>query len=82
VQIQNVDKYRIQTPLFNLTYPTDNAAGAPAGTSQAVADGNWVFLQPLSPGKHELHFIGVSVDFTSTGTNTFASEAIYHLTAQ
>jgi hypothetical protein len=34
-----------------------------------------VFLKPLAAGKHELHFSGVSVDYTSTGTNTFATDA-------
>jgi hypothetical protein len=82
IPIQNLQSFRTQTPLFNVTFPANNAAGVSAGTSQAVADGNWVFLKPLAPGKHELHFSGVSVDFTSTGTNTFATEAVYHITVQ
>ena len=27
-------------------------------TTQAIADGNWVFLKPLSPGIHKLTFKG------------------------
>jgi hypothetical protein len=82
VPIQNLQMYRVQTPLFNLTFPSNNAAGASAGTTQSVADGNWVFLKPLPPGKHELHFSGASVDFTSTGTNAFATDATYHIKVQ
>jgi hypothetical protein len=82
VPIQNLQMYRVQTPLFNLTFPSNNAAGASPGTTQSVADGNWVFLKPLPPGKHELHFSGASVDFTSTGTNAFATDATYHITVQ
>jgi hypothetical protein len=81
--IQNLQLYRIQTPIFNITFPNNNAAaGVSAGTTQAVADGNWVFLKPLPPGKHELHFSGASVDYTSTGTSAFATDATYHITVQ
>jgi hypothetical protein len=34
-----------------------------------VSDGFWVFLKPLSPGKHELEF-GASVIDPSGGNNT------------
>ena len=27
-------------------------------TTEAVADGNWVFLKPLSPGVHKIMFKG------------------------
>jgi hypothetical protein len=45
VPIQNLQMYRVQTPLFNVTFPSNNAAGVSAGTTQAVADGNWVFFE-------------------------------------
>jgi len=82
VPIQNPQLYRVQTSLFNETFPSTNGAGVSPGATQGVADGNWVFLKPLAAGKHELHFSGASVDYTSTGTNTFASDATYHLTVQ
>jgi hypothetical protein len=82
VPVQNLQMYRVQTPLFNETFPSANGAGVSPGNTQAAADGNWVFLKPLAAGKHELHFSGVSVDFTSTGTNTFATDATYHITVK
>lgn len=78
--IQNLQKYRIQSPLFNLAVPSNNGFGIPPGPSQAVGDGNYVFLGPLSPGVHNIHFKATSVDFTATGTNSIAQDVVYHLT--
>lgn len=58
VTISNVDKYRIQTDLFNFTLPQDNILNLTAQTTQAVADGNWLFIKPLPPGKYELKVKG------------------------
>ena len=39
--------------------PQNNILGMPANiTTQAIADGNWVFLKPLSPGNHKIVFKG------------------------
>jgi hypothetical protein len=49
IAISDLEKYRIQSLPFNFTLPANNILGLPANTStQAVADGNWVFLKPLS----------------------------------
>lgn len=45
VNIQQLDKYRVTSPLFNLTIPANNVFGSPVGTTQAVADGWYVFLK-------------------------------------
>lgn len=59
VPILNLEKYRIQSPVFNFTLPQNNIIGMPANTTtEAIADGNWVFLKPLSPGIHKLMFKG------------------------
>lgn len=73
---------RVVTPLFNVTFPEDNIFGAPAGMTEAVSDGNWVFLRPLPEGEHEIVAKGVSLDVTTTATNTFVSDVTYHLTMQ
>lgn len=72
--------YRIQSPLFEINFPTGNIFGVPEGQSQAVSDGFWVFLPPLAPGEHEIHFRGAVEDFTTVGTNLFAQEAKYRIT--
>ena len=64
-------KYRIQSPTFNFTLPEDNI-GLPANTTtQAVADGNWLFLKPLAAGKHEISFMGDTAN--SSATNSTAA---------
>jgi hypothetical protein len=79
MQLKDLRKYRVQSPLFDATFPKNNLFGVSAGPTQAVADGFWILLQPLSPGKHDIHFKGAEVDFTSTGTNSFATDVTYHL---
>jgi hypothetical protein len=80
VKLQNLQNYRTQSPLFDLTLPKDNVFALPPSTTKAVSDGVWVFLKPLSPGNHEIHSKGVSVDFTTTGTvPSFVSDVTYRL---
>jgi hypothetical protein len=79
VPLQQLDKYRATSPLFSVTYPAHNLFGSPPGLTQGIGDGFWVFLQPLSPGKHELHFSGVTPGNPTTGTANFAIDTKYHL---
>jgi hypothetical protein len=65
-----LEKYRVQSPLFYFTLPENNILDLPANTTtQAVSDGNWVFVKPLNPGTHEISFRG---NVTSTGDNATA----------
>jgi hypothetical protein len=73
---------RLQSPLFTVTLPPNNALGLKPQTTPAISDGYWVFLQPLPPGNHTIHSSGSLVDFTTTGTVNFASEAIDHITVK
>jgi hypothetical protein len=75
-----IRSYRVQSPLFNLTLPENNIFGLPASTTQAVSDGFWVFLPPLGPGQHEIHFRGAIVDFTTESQNNFVTESKYNIT--
>lgn len=53
--VQNIDMYRMQTGLFDITVPEDNAWGSwlPAGTyGPALTDGWFEILYPMTPGKH------------------------------
>jgi hypothetical protein len=59
IPIPSLQEYRIQSPPFNFTLPKNNILGLPANvTTQAIADGNWVFLKPLFPGIHKITFRG------------------------
>jgi hypothetical protein len=77
--LQNLSNYRIQSPFFNATLPKDNVVGDPEGTYLEVADGYWVFLEPLSPGQHEIRLHGTLIDPTSP-TPSFETAVTYHLT--
>ena len=68
VKIPNLENYRIQSDIFNFTLPENNILDLPPETSQAVSDGNWVFLKPLPPGDYELKFKG-NIKTTNNETN-------------
>ena len=74
VPIPDLERYRVQTPLFRFSLPADNLLGVPPATAEAVADGYWLLLAPLPPGTHELRF-GGSLPDVGVG-----AEATYRLT--
>jgi len=72
VKFENRSRLRAISPVFSLTLPADNIFGAPPGTyAPAVADGWYVMLAPLSPGRHTLRFGGA--------TPSFSVNVTYHL---
>ena len=75
IPIPNLEEYRIRSPPFNFTLPENNILEMPANvTTQAMADGNWVFLQPLSPGFHKIIFKGgVQQQTNAAGRNSNVS---------
>lgn len=77
--LQNLEKYRIQSPLSNITYPENNIFGASSGSTKMISDGFWVFLEPLGDGEHEIHFSGETASNPTLGLNPFATELTYHL---
>jgi hypothetical protein len=79
--LQNLWNYRIQSPFFNETLPKENVLGVPEGTYLAVADGYWLFLEPLPPGQHEIRLHGAIIDPTAISpTPSFETAVTYHLT--
>jgi hypothetical protein len=76
VSILHLQGYRIQSPPFNFTLPHNNILGMPTNTTtEAVADGNWVFLKPLSPGVHKIMFKGEQQQPKSNGTSIVSSDS-------
>lgn len=96
VSVKGMDKYRIQSPLFNYTIGKNNILGLPAlTTTESVSDGNWLFLKPLPAGEHVLYFkgnlksinatsnsdtSGTKSNLTFTGPYGWDSPVTYHLT--
>ena len=80
VPLQDIWNYRMQSPFFDVTLPNDNVFGISAGTYRAVADGYWVFLQPLPPGEHEIRLHGVMGSPSAISpTPSFETAVTYNL---
>jgi hypothetical protein len=39
-QLKNLENYRVESPLFNFTFPENNLFGAPVGPTQGVSPTN------------------------------------------
>lgn len=52
------EKYRVQSPPFNFTFPTNNIYGVQDGSTRGAGDGYWIFFKPLSQGKHNIRTSG------------------------
>ena len=82
-KIDNVDKYKTYSPLYNFTMMEGNDLGLPPGMpNEAVTNGYWIMLEPLSAGKHDIQFRGVVTDFTVTAPSTFITDVKYQLDVQ
>ncbi|OHV52906.1 hypothetical protein CcI156_16175 [Frankia sp. CcI156] len=65
---------------FSITLPDDNIFNAPAGIyTPAVADGIYLLLKPLAPGRHTITFGGTG---RSDITGPFSADITYHLTVR
>jgi len=60
-EIQDLHNFRIQSPLFDLTYPQDNIYDLKPNKTQAVSDGFWVLFKPSEDQKkYKVEFGGES----------------------
>jgi hypothetical protein len=87
INLENLNKYRIQSPLFTVDLPKSNIFGVEPGPTKAVSDGNWVFLKPLSSGNHTIYSVGstgilgaTSAQGSDTGEPPFTSQVTYQIT--
>lgn len=81
-KVENLGDYRAQSQLYNITLPANNIMGVSPQTTSSIAEGYWIFLNPLSAGKHELQFGGQAGDLTVASNMNFATQSIYHLTVE
>jgi hypothetical protein len=65
IYIPKLENYRVQMDIFNFTLPDNNILNLTSQMTQAVADGNWLFLKPLLKGTYELKVKG-DINATST----------------
>lgn len=82
VTIQNLTKYRTDSPLFNFTTPENGLFDLNSVSTQTVSDGYFVMLRPLSPGSHEVIYSGILGDPTTAGSQLAPEKVTYHLTIE
>src|SRR6185436_10849606 len=63
VAVTKISSYRVTSPQFTFTAPSPWIFGDTGGTGTAVGDGYYVFVAPLSPGEHTIHY-GGSIHYT------------------
>jgi len=79
LKIPNLNLYRVQSNLFQINIPDRSNKDLWIKT-KAVSDGFWLFIKPLSPGRHKLEFIGEKFEFDKIkNLQKFRLEVTYHL---
>lgn len=58
MSVQNIQKFRVQSPTFDLTYCDNNVFGLRSGLTKAISDGYWIFLKPIPKGKYDIYAAG------------------------
>ena len=77
-KLENLDSYRTHSGFFKIVVPKDNVFNNIPGTWKAVTEGFYLFLKPLSPGKHDLH-LTTSVSNPVQPSYNYAADLLYHL---
>jgi hypothetical protein len=57
-RVYQLENYRVQSEVFDLTFPEDNVYNIRPGLTRSVCDGYWIFIKPLQTGMHYIHFKG------------------------
>jgi hypothetical protein len=58
VNFTDLEKYRVQSKIFDVTFPEDNVYGLGPGPTMGASDGYWIFLKPLRPGTYDIRTAG------------------------
>lgn len=64
IEFVDLNKYRVRSPIFEVTLPENNVFEGRAGSTRAISDGYWLFFSPLRPGKHILRTFGSCLNGT------------------
>jgi hypothetical protein len=75
-RLDRLENYRVQSEVFDLTFPEDNVYDIAPGLTRSVCDGYWLFIKPLQAGKHYIYFKGeTSLDEAFTLTQLRSNDA-------
>lgn len=76
-EFKELEKYRVHSRAFDINLPNENSwLPEGSGPSRAVSDGYWVILEPLPPGKHDIHF-KASLTNPTTGILFYSDDLKY-----
>jgi hypothetical protein len=75
-EFKDLLKYRVHSNAFNVTF--SDLFGTGGGPTRAVSDGYWIILEPLPPGKHEIHFKAILTN-PQTGVLVYSDDLLYHV---
>ena len=78
--IRKLGRYRADSSGFRVTVVDGNFLRQSGGRYIGATDGYWVLLSPLAPGKHTIHFRGVTE--TNNAGAIFETEVTYRLTVR
>lgn len=78
-----LDRQRVKSGQFNINFPKNNiyeyTYGVRSGNTNAVADGYYVLMQPLSQGNHVLKFAG---EVRTIDNYIYSSNVTYKITVK
>jgi hypothetical protein len=77
VSLSNISKYRVASPIFNLTLPANNNLGLDPQVTESVSDGYWIILEPLPKGNHTIITSGAIIE--PTGVYSFVSDVTWKI---
>lgn len=77
-EIKDLMSYRAQSSWFNITVPDNNVFNNKPGVYKAIADGFFLFVEPLPPGNHTLQYT-VSVLNPVAAEYNYAATLKYNL---
>jgi hypothetical protein len=76
-KVEHLEKYRVQSEVFDLRFPEDNVYDVRPGVTRSVCDGFWLFIKPLEIGKHVIYFKGETLLAESYTKNQMRKTEVY-----
>ena len=56
--VKELQKYRVQSPVFDVILPDNNLFNGIPGPTRGAADGYWLFIEPPPSGMHSIRSFG------------------------
>jgi len=82
VNVENLSKFRIDSPMFNFTTPQNGLFDLHSANSSSVSDGFFVMLKPFPSGTHEVHWSGILGGPADISPQNQPEDVTYHLTVK